>query len=286
MPLLPPPESDVSIIYHGDCQDGFGAAFSAWKRYGDSAMYTPNEHGSPYKVEAVLGKNVVMIDFSFKKEILDEITAKAKSLTILDHHESAKEAVVSMPSSLYDNNHSGAYLAWNYFHPKTPVPKLISYIEDDDLYRFVLPDSRAIREYVFSQAYNFKVWDGMLRALDSDGGFQYKEIVTIGSMYREYVEKTVRGIAEKAELVSFEDHEVYAVSAPHPFDSEVGNVLARKKPPFALVFKFHPDKLRVSLRGDGSVDLAEIAIKYGGGGHHDAAGFNVEYGKPLPFTKL
>lgn len=32
----------------------------------------------------------------------------------------------------------------------------------------------------------------------------------------------------------------------------------------------------VSLRSDGSVDVAEIATRFGGGGHHSAAGFSVE----------
>ncbi len=36
----------------------------------------------------------------------------------------------------------------------------------------------------------------------------------------------------------------------------------------------HP--FHVSLRGDGNVDVAAIAATFGGGGHHDAAGFNIE----------
>jgi phosphoesterase RecJ-like protein len=32
----------------------------------------------------------------------------------------------------------------------------------------------------------------------------------------------------------------------------------------------------VSLRSDGSVDVAAIAARFGGGGHHSAAGFSIE----------
>ncbi len=43
---------------------------------------------------------------------------------------------------------------------------------------------------------------------------------------------------------------------------------------------FKPDAARhpfhVSLRGDGNVDVAAIAAAFGGGGHYDAAGFNIE----------
>jgi oligoribonuclease NrnB/cAMP/cGMP phosphodiesterase (DHH superfamily) len=284
MSLLPPPESDVSIIYHGDCQDGFASAFAAWKRYGDAAMYTPNEHGNPYKKEAVVGKNIVMIDFSFKKPVLDEIASLAKSLTILDHHESAKDAVTSLPSSLYSDEHSGAFLAWHYFHPEKPVPKLILYIEDDDLFRFKLPDSRAIREYVFVKPFDFKIWDDILNDMETPEGYQ--RIVQTGTVYREYAESVVSSFIARAETVSFEGYEVLAVSAPRLFDSEVGNRLARIKPPFALVFKFQPGRTRVSLRGDGSIDVSKIAAKYGGGGHFSAAGFTIDNGTPLPFRKV
>ncbi len=283
MTLNPPPETEVSVIYHGDCQDGFGAALAAWLKYGDSAMYTPNEHGVPYKKESVMGKNVVMVDFSFKKEILDEISSLAKSLTILDHHQSAAEVVKSIPSSLFDNNHSGAYLAWQYFHPGKPIPKLISYIEDDDLYRFALPNSRSIREYVFVQPFSLHIWRDMMEKLDTDDG--YESVVARGILYREHAEAVITQLVARAERVSFENHEILAVSVPRLFDSEVGNILARKRPPFSLLFKFHPDRLRVSLRGDGSIDVSKIAEKYGGGGHHDAAGFNLDLDKPFPFKK-
>ncbi|MGB5159109.1 DHH family phosphoesterase [Desulfobacterium sp. N47] len=46
--------------------------------------------------------------------------------------------------------------------------------------------------------------------------------------------------------------------------------------------KNNPDKINclknfhVSLRSDGTVDVTDIALSFGGGGHHSAAGFNIE----------
>ncbi len=34
----------------------------------------------------------------------------------------------------------------------------------------------------------------------------------------------------------------------------------------------------MSLRSDGTIDVAEIASSFGGGGHSSAAGFNIESG--------
>ncbi|MFC1830093.1 bifunctional oligoribonuclease/PAP phosphatase NrnA, partial [Thermodesulfobacteriota bacterium] len=36
------------------------------------------------------------------------------------------------------------------------------------------------------------------------------------------------------------------------------------------------NRYNVSLRSDGTVDVAEIAASFGGGGHVTAAGFNIE----------
>ena len=34
---------NIVIIYHTDCRDGFGAAWAAWKKFGDSATYIPGK---------------------------------------------------------------------------------------------------------------------------------------------------------------------------------------------------------------------------------------------------
>ena len=41
------PNSVNVVIYHADCTDGFGAAYSAWKQLGNRAEYYPCKHGTP-----------------------------------------------------------------------------------------------------------------------------------------------------------------------------------------------------------------------------------------------
>ncbi len=43
---------------------------------------------------------------------------------------------------------------------------------------------------------------------------------------------------------------------------------------YVFAKEYRPDQFRISMRGRGKIDLAQLAQKYGGGGHHDAAGFN------------
>ena len=67
MPVVEPSVVDC-VIYHADCTDGFGAAYSAWKLLGNRAEYYPCKHGTT--PPDVKGKNVVILDFSFDKYLL------------------------------------------------------------------------------------------------------------------------------------------------------------------------------------------------------------------------
>ena len=52
------PSAINCVIYHADCTDGFGAAYSAWKLLGNRAEYHACKHGTiPPDVK---GKNVVL----------------------------------------------------------------------------------------------------------------------------------------------------------------------------------------------------------------------------------
>ena len=46
----------------------------------------------------------------------------------------------------------------------------------------------------------------------------------------------------------------------------------------AALLRVGPSDLRVSLRSRGQVDVSALAARFGGGGHHNAAGFTVEAG--------
>ena len=54
----------ILCIYHGNCADGFGAAWAVRKRFGDEVEF----HAGVYQTEPpdVSGRDVVMVDFSYK----------------------------------------------------------------------------------------------------------------------------------------------------------------------------------------------------------------------------
>jgi len=274
------PHKKIIVLYHADCPDGFGGAYAAWKKFGDTAEYIPVEHGFP-PPDHLADKEVYSIDFSYPAPILQNILAEARSLVVLDHHEGTREAVESVPQHVYDEAHSGAVIAWNYFHPGTPVPILLLYVQEGDLYTFSIPDAQAVLTYCYTLPFTFESWESLATRMENPA--EVKKIAEHGAIYVEYGKALKEQIAKRAWPVSFEGYEVLAVDAPRAFGSDIGHMLAQRKPPFGMVIRIKKDGVRVSLRGDGSVDVAELARRHGGNGHPNAAAFSVSHGAPLPF---
>ena len=64
------------VIYHGNCADGFSAAWCFWRKYGEGADYVAGVYQqSP---PDVAGRDVYLVDFSYKRDVLLEM-AKSKA---------------------------------------------------------------------------------------------------------------------------------------------------------------------------------------------------------------
>jgi hypothetical protein len=57
------------IIYHGNCADGFSAAWCFWRKYRDGADY----FAGVYQQEPpdVSGRDVFLVDFSYKRAVVE-----------------------------------------------------------------------------------------------------------------------------------------------------------------------------------------------------------------------
>ena len=75
-------------IYHGNCADGFAAAVII-RMYNPDMEFYPGIYGE--QPPDVTDREVIMLDFSYKKDLLEMLAWRAKSILILDHHKSAEE---------------------------------------------------------------------------------------------------------------------------------------------------------------------------------------------------
>lgn len=276
-------KNKVVIIYHANCPDGFGAAWASWKKFGSNAEYFPQEHHTP-PPEGLEGADVYILDFSFSKQITEDILKKAKSLTIIDHHITAKEIVESLANYSFSINNSGAVLSWKYFHPKKKVPKLLLHVEDVDIWKFKLKNTKELTSAISLYKMDFKVWDNLAKKLENSK--TAKIIIDAGRAIIGFKNKIIEEMVEGAELVEFEGYKTLLAGSPTTIHSELGNALVKKMPPLGIVYRRKGDNLKISLRSDGTVDVSKIAQKYGGGGHKAAAGFQVGEGKPNPWRNI
>ena len=277
---------NIVIIYHADCRDGFGAAYAAWKKFGEGATYVPLKSYINTPPEGLTDKELYIVDFSFTKDVLQELVKTNKNVVVIDHHASAKEAVTSFPDNIFDNNHSGAVLAWRYFHPDTPVPKLLTYVEDVDLWRFALPESREFSTALGLYDMDFQTWDNLAQNLEKEDFFI--NFIAKGALIAKFEDKLLSGILKRKERALFEGHEIWVINTSE-YVSALGNKLAElnlanDKTPIGIVYYHTDNKVKLSLRSIGETDVAEIAKKYNGGGHKNAAGITVDSFENLPFT--
>lgn len=272
---------DIVIFYHAECDDGFGAAFAAWKKFGDKADYIPLRHQTPLP-EDLKGKQIFFIDISPEiNRDIENLTRSNLSVVLIDHHKTNEDKIGLFSEYVFDNNHSGAVLAWQYFHPGKPAPKLLLLIEDVDIWKWEYPETGQFIAALSLYDYNFDSWSKI--SSDIENPEKFKEYLFKGEIINTYIKRIADDLAGHAQKVNFEGYQVYAANAHHPIKSFVGPVLREKHPPFAITWVQEEDTIHVSLRSDGSVDVSEIAKKYGGGGHKAAAGFSFPAGQPFPW---
>ena len=299
----------IVVCYHKNCPDGFGAACAAWKKFGNTAYYIAVDP-EVLPSEKIKGKEIYILDNSYKKEVQLQLRKVNKKVVILDHHISSEANVRAFPENVFDNDHSGAVLAWQYFHPVRnsisidrsdtqstgvvshganlfkPIPKLLLYIEDGDLWKFKLPFSQSILSYVYAHDFNFHVWNTLQKELESKK--RMARIHEKGDAIIQYRDVLVKEAVAKAYLARFVDKNVFVVnSSTKRITSLVGHALCKKNPPFSVVWYEAKDgTVHVSLRSEGNFDVSKIVQKYGGGGHKNAGGFVLPAHKPFPWKRI
>lgn len=278
-------------IYHNFCADGFGAAWVIRKAFDRAVDFFGASYGQ--EPPDVAGRDVIMVDFSYKRPVLEGMGQQAKTLLILDHHKTAAEDLAGLwtppgsgawrtlidapervPSAaLFDMNRSGAGLAWDYFFPNEKRPDLINHIEDRDLWRFAINGTREIQAAVFSYPYDFAVWDDLLFGVDAEG--LRREGEAIERKHHKDVAELV-GATQRRMVIG--GYDVPVANLPYTLTSDAGHLMAKGQP-FAACYLDTLKGRTFSLRStDEGVDVSAIAKAYGGGGHRNAAGFIVPIG--------
>lgn len=267
------------VLYHSPCPDGMGAAYAAWRHFGDQARYVGINHGEKlpdFRERA----DIYMLDFSLKRPALLALATR-HDIYIVDHHIGAAKELEGIEQEAtniavkFDNDHSGAWLAWEYFHLFDPMPWLIPFVEDRDLWRNQLPDTNEIHAALSTHSMDFATWHKLMTQDTKE------QLIKEGAAILRYTEGKKVELARNARLATVGGFAFPAVNAPYFFSSDLGHHLLELYPdaPFSGTYRDEKDGTRSwSLRSDDDrVDVQVLASALGGGGHRNASGMQEEF---------
>lgn len=301
-----------TVLYHKNCTDGFMSAFILYKYFTnlqEETEYIAVNYNQPIPV--ITGKHIYIVDFSYSQENIDKITElyKPLSVQILDHHDTSAESYggygtykpvskgcICDCSFKFVEEKSGAGMVYDfvvekynsymfksdelqkridlyYILDQERFKHLVDRVEDRDLWRFSLPGTLEAYELLNSIENTFESWDNLIFK-DSDEVF--KEKLNNSRTIVQFRDKLARNYAAKKTIVNFEGYQVPVVNCPADFSSIVGDKLSAEHP-FAVMFVVGSYGCYMSMRSKTKtgVDVSKIALKYGGGGHINAAAFHM-----------
>ena len=268
------------VIYHGRrCPDGFAAALAAWLFYEGRAEFLGLDHGDIKSLDdlpALSGRAVYILDFSFSPDIMRGIADRAAKLVLLDHHKSAAEKLSGFACRCgvihFDMDKSGARLAWEFFQPARPLPDVVRFVEDRDIWVWQFPESAGFLAALDMEAFEFARW----AEIAAFSPLQLTSFMARGQAMDEKFSKLAADIAEGAQPVTFNGQRGLMVNAPGVFHSLIGNMLSEKSGTFALMWVAAKDGVvKVGLRSQRGFDCIALAESMGGGGHAQACGFKM-----------
>lgn len=270
--------------------DGLTAAWVALKWFSkgnqpaDTIEFIGCNYGDDYEAlglpEKITGKIVFVLDFSFKRAIMDRYATLAQSFEVHDHHTTAQVECAGLPYCTFDLAHSGAYLAWKRFFPAEAVPEIVLYVEDRDLWKWALPNSKEINAVMQGYPKSFDNLDTINHRFLTNK----ESMINEGKLILEMEDRHIKGAIKYPILMRFVSNEpskpsyiVPVINNPNLISQTV-EALAKDQPFAAAFFLRQDGKFQFSLRSRKplGIDVSQVAKFYDGGGHPAAAGFEIE----------
>lgn len=283
----------ILVVYHSADLDGICSREVAKHFLKDEADYVGWDYGQPLPDPSSYAQ-VYLIDISFPPEVMANYP---KTLVWIDHHKSAIEQNKnSLISGYRVDGVAACRLAWQFFstgelplkddyiHHRVAEPYAVRLLGEYDVW-----DKRDSNTDVFQlgiQATKEVDWECLLSIPNFESDIER-------SLYNAYIEsilETGRGVQSYLDLMSAQ------ISTERGFDVmfegltfRVLNIARCNSMTFTAALKPHHDgclayffngkRWRFSLYhapGKEHHDLSQIAVKYGGGGHRGACGFELD----------
>jgi len=273
------PEFYDVVLYHDNCFDGKCAEW-AFRVVNNNVISFGISHSKPYIPAECLGKSVLLLDFCYKQEMLNELMDYATFVTVVDHHKTTLDIDVSSRLNckmIIDMTKSGCQMIYDLLF-ETPAPykriPMVDYIGDRDMWKWDLPNCKEINAYIYSHDISLE----SLTRLNTE--WNMEKYVSLGKVLLQYQESITKNISKSCFSAKFKCgdnlYNVIVGDCSYMFRSDVGAYLNNNNDiDFAVLYTYYANtkKYSVSLRGKDKHDLSSVAKFYGGGGHPNASAF-------------
>ena len=285
-------------IYHGGCPDGFTAAWLVRDDAGrEPCSFIPASYTDVPPFWRIQPEdNVIIVDYSYPRELMVELAGKCNQLVILDHHKTAEADLVGIENEadnitcIFDMNRSGAGLAWSYFGGQDVSKVLVGYIEDRDLWNWELPRSKEVSAYIGSLEQTWTTWTSLNIDLVSGPGHPTFEVaVGKGGAILRAADKIIASLVKNYRhlVINIEHGPVHMAPSPYAYGSEVAGLLAVPGS-YGVYYVDKTDGRKYGLRSlkddpeiEGGYDVSVVAKELGGGGHRNAASFFIPWDQSI-----
>lgn len=267
------------ICFHHTDHDGLCAG-AIVKNYHEDCEMLPIDYGQQFPLEKIKkDQKVFIVDYSIEPDEMENLLGITSDVIWIDHHKTAIEKYKDFPvpvRGIRDIVKSGCELTWSFIYGATPVPPIVSCIGDRDTWQWKLGELTALVHYglgVYDLNPSSENWTNFL---NSD--FDFSPVLNAGRIIRQSRKYSNESyMKNKGFETEFEGHRCFAANKMACGSEAFG------ERSYAILISYGHDGLQftVSLYST-SIDVSEIAKKYGGGGHTGAAGFQC---KELPFRK-
>jgi oligoribonuclease NrnB/cAMP/cGMP phosphodiesterase (DHH superfamily) len=274
---------DIVGIYHADCKDGVTAAAVLLTRFPGIALFPlnhdyPSEALAPIKACVTANTTVYTLDCALG---VKELLPKAKKVIVLDHHIGIKDEFEELATQnekltfIFDNDKSGASLAWSYFYGDAPMPDIIKYVEDNDLWRFRYGDKTKYAILFLSEYTEPKQIEKLFTADSKMMERMFREGETIARHLDGRIEHAITSTPPV--VIKVGPYEVDAYNTPEFMNSVIGNKISLRDGKAVALFTILSSTVKVSFRSKSGnkPDALALAKLLGGGGHENAAAAHV-----------
>jgi len=264
------------VLHHRDA-DGFFAAAAAYHVLKDGAEYISVQYGEEFPLKDLSANDeVYIVDFSYSRAILDDVYNTVGKLVVLDHHKTAEAELAGTPYFVFDLQKCGSTLAWEFFRPNEQMKEIYDYVEDHDLYRHKLDNTKTVMEGLY--LLDMSDIPTLYSYIESDAFVL--DLVSKGCVLLQAKERQVDNFTNNPEThrtVIWENHRTVVYNTGVNI-SEIGHKFNQEEDvDMTISYFFMRTDIVFILRSNNAadVDVIDIALKYGGGGHMHAAGFKL-----------